>query len=71
MFNVSRRLIIFIVYPERLKKNKQDRRDRGGSKIYYKKEVHTEAIRSYRRYKYENLKQTIIKPLNLKNEKST
>lgn len=62
MFNVSRRLIIFIVYPERKERNYQARLENGGSKIYYKKEKHTESIRKHRRYKYENLKQTITKP---------
>lgn len=61
MFNVSRRLIVFIVFPERLERNYQCRLDNGGSKIYYNREKHNEAIKKYRRYKYENLKQTIIK----------
>lgn len=59
MFNVSRRLIIFTIYPERLVKNKEERIQRGGSKIYYKRDKHTASTRKHRRYKYETLKQSI------------
>lgn len=59
MFNVSRRLVIFITHPEKMEKNKQDRRDRGGSKIYYDKDKHTKAIREHRRFKYKVLKESI------------
>jgi hypothetical protein len=51
MFNVSRRLIQFILNPESHKKNLERRRELGGSKIYYKKEQHTKAIREHREYK--------------------
>ena len=61
MFNVSRRLIIFIIHPERLEKNHQLRIDRGGSKIYYDRDKHNKAIREYRRYKYKSLKNTTSK----------
>lgn len=54
MFNVSRRLIIFILFPDKLKANKEARKDRGGSMIYYKKDKHKEAINSLRKHK-ENL----------------
>lgn len=52
-FNVSRRLIQFIMHPERYTKNLEDRQKRGGSKIYYKKEIHTKNIREYRKHKKE------------------
>jgi len=50
-FGVSKSLAIFIVNPERAKRNYQLRVARGGSKLYYNKEKHTEAIREYRRRK--------------------
>lgn len=36
IFNVSRRLVQFVTDPEKKKKDLQNRRDRGGSKAYYK-----------------------------------
>ena len=57
MFNVSRRLITFIIDPDKLKKNKEVRRDRGGSKIYYKGgEAWAETVRNHRRRKHSILK---------------
>lgn len=56
-FKVSRRLIQFILFPERHAKSISDRNDRGGSTIYYVKEKHTEAIRMHRKYKHEILKE--------------
>lgn len=61
MFNVSRRLITFIVNPEYHKKNLEARRDRGGSSIYYNKEKHTSAIRKHRKNKHILLRNTIKK----------
>ena len=55
-FNVSRRLIQFILDPEKLKANLQQRFESGGSKQYYKKEEHTVAIRETRRRKQAILK---------------
>lgn len=54
-FRVNKRLIQFILFPERQKKNIQDRKLRGGSTIYYKKEYHTKAVREHRQYKYATL----------------
>lgn len=51
LFKVDRRLIQFIIYPERHKKSLELRKERGGSKIYYIKEKHTKAIREHRNYK--------------------
>ena len=56
MFNVSKRLIQFIINPDSHKSNLERRKERGGSKIYYKKEQHTKAIREHREYKKEILK---------------
>jgi hypothetical protein len=50
-FKVNKRLIQFILFPERLKKNKELRADRGGSKIYYDREEHNQAINNLRHYK--------------------
>ena len=52
-YNVSRRLIVFCIYPERLKENYARRVASGGSKQYYVKEKHTEAMRGHRQYKQE------------------
>ena len=53
MFNVSRRLITFILCPQKAKKNYQARIDNGGSSIYYNREQHNECIKNLRRYKQE------------------
>lgn len=58
-FNVSRRLIQFIIDPKKLEECYQKRVERGGSKKYYIKEKHTEAIRNHRRYKHKSLKESI------------
>jgi hypothetical protein len=61
MYGVSKRLITFIVDPEKLKKNYENRLEKGGSKIYYNKDKHTEAIRKHRRYKQElNLRDELV-----------
>jgi len=52
-YNCSRRLIVFVIYPDRQKANYQRRVDRGGSKQYYDKDKHTAAIRKHRHYKQE------------------
>lgn len=51
MFKVNRRLIQFICYPEREEANKAARAKRGGSKIYYKREKHTKAMKEHRNHK--------------------
>jgi hypothetical protein len=53
MYNVSRRSIIFAIYPERRIANYQARVARGGSKQYYDKDKHTEAMRTHRKHKQE------------------
>jgi len=50
-YNVSRRLIIFIGCPEKYERNLKQREERGGSKIYYKKEKHTKAMKKHRQHK--------------------
>jgi hypothetical protein len=54
-FKVSKRLIQFILFPERQKLNLEYRQQRGGSMIYYKKEKQTKAIKKHRHYKKEIL----------------
>lgn len=61
MYNVSRRTIQFILDPEKLKENKQRRKERGGSKKYYDREKHTKAIREHRQYKQSLFKNGKIK----------
>lgn len=56
MFHVDKRLIQFLLFPERQKKNLQDREKRGGWKQYYDKDIHKEATKEHRKYKYKILK---------------
>jgi len=51
MYGVSRRLISFIINPSALEENLKRREEKGGSKVYYNKEKHREAIKNHRRYK--------------------
>lgn len=66
-YGVSRRTIQFILNPDKLVENKKRREERGGSKIYYNKEKHTEAVRNLREYKRE-LEESGVKlnPNNIK-----
>lgn len=52
-YNVSRRTIDFILYPDKKEENLKRRKERGGEKIYYKKERHREYIKKHRTYKQE------------------
>lgn len=60
IFNVNKRLIQFELFPERKIKNLSDRRDRGGTKVYYKggKEW-SETVKEHRKYKYALLKEIV------------
>lgn len=53
MFNVSRRLIQFIVDPDKHKANLEKRKANGGSAAYYKKEYHAKKTKEHRIYKKE------------------
>lgn len=53
IYNVSRRTIQFVLFPERLEWSKELRKKRGGSKIYYDREKHALAMRKHRQYKKE------------------
>lgn len=50
-FGVSRRLIQFILDPEKHKANLQARDARGGSKQYYNKETHAKTMKAHREHK--------------------
>lgn len=56
MFKVNKRLIQFILFPERKAKNLADRAARGGTKQYYKKEYHNQKVKEHRAYKHLTLK---------------
>lgn len=56
MFKVNKRLIQFILFPDRQKKNLADRKARGGSAQYYVTEEHNVAMKKHRTYKYQILK---------------
>lgn len=60
-YGVNKRLIQFILFPERKAKNLLDRQARGGSMRYYNKEKHTLAVRETRNYKQELYKKGEIK----------
>lgn len=56
MFNVSRRLITFIQDPKKKEKDLQNRKDRGGSKVYYKGgEEWASTMMDHRKYKHKVL----------------
>jgi hypothetical protein len=69
-FKVSRRLITFILFPEKREKNYQKRVLKGGSMQYYNKEKHTIAIRETRQYKHKILKNDIKNLPNHENDKN-
>lgn len=52
-YGVDKRLIQFIVYPERKEKNLKLRAQRGGWKKYYDKDKNTEYMRKHRIHKHE------------------
>lgn len=72
MFKVNKRLIQFILFPERAKKNRELRKERGGSVIYYVKEKHTQAIREHRNYKQKLSKEFALSnvPIQIDNHKN-
>lgn len=55
MFNVSRRLIQFIIDPQKHKENLQRRQERGGSSVYHNKDKHNVAMKKHRKYKHKLL----------------
>ena len=60
LFQVSKRLIGFTIYPERKEIDLKRRAERGGSMIYYKGgDKWNQTMREHRKYKYEILKPTV------------
>ncbi|MFW9871886.1 MAG: hypothetical protein ACFFG0_02210 [Candidatus Thorarchaeota archaeon] len=60
MFNVSRRLIQFILYPEKLEENKKRRAEHGGWKQYYNKKSNAKSQKKHRHYKQKLFKDNKI-----------
>ena len=58
MYKVNKRLIQFIIYPERQSECLKRRQERGGTKMYYDKEKHNAATKEYRKHKKEILSLT-------------
>ena len=58
LFKVNKRLIQFLIYPERKKANLEQREARGGTIQYYNREDHAQEMKDLRRYKHEVLKNT-------------
>ena len=56
LYNVSRRTIVFTLYPERRESNYAGRVANGGSKQYYDKKLHAASMKAHREYKKELLK---------------
>lgn len=60
LYGVSKRSIIFAIYPEKREANYAARVSKGGSKIYYNKEAHTQSMREHRNYKKDLFKKGLI-----------
>ncbi len=56
LFKVNKRTIQFLLFPERLKRNKELREKRGGTKIYYDKDYHNLKMKEHRQYKNKTFK---------------
>lgn len=50
-YNVSKRTIQFILFPEKLEENLKRRKERGGWLQYYDKEKHRVSMQDHREYK--------------------
>lgn len=53
MFGVGRKLIIFIIDPERYERAKAQYKERRKDGRYYDRETHRKAIKNYREYKHK------------------
>lgn len=58
MYKVNKRLIQFIIFPERAKRNVELKKERGGWKIYHNKKKYNTSMNIHRKYKH-----SILKPL--------
>jgi transposase len=61
MFNVSRRLIQFIIDPDKHKANLERRKENGGSYAYYDKDYHSKKTKEHREYKKDLFNKKNIK----------
>lgn len=59
-FKVDKRTIQFLLFPERLKKNREDREARGGWRQYYDRKANTDTAREHRRYKQKLMKAGVL-----------
>lgn len=59
-YGVSRRLITFILDPDKAKRNKETYKARGGSAHYYDREKHNKAMKIHRDYKKELFAKNLI-----------
>ena len=57
----SKRLIQFVIYPERLKQLQEKHAKEQHWKKYYNRKQLTQAVRNWRRYKYTLYKEKLIK----------
>lgn len=55
-FGVDRRTVDFILFPDKLEGNIKARELRGGSKVYYDKDIHLAYTKDHRNYKKKILK---------------
>lgn len=62
MFRCNKRTVQFVLFPERHALNIQHRKDRGGSAVYYDRNLQKEAVRNHRRYKADLDKTFILTP---------
>lgn len=53
LYGVDKRTIQFILFPDRLERNKKLREERGGSKQYYNKDKYKDYVKNTRRYKHK------------------
>lgn len=56
IFKVSKRLIQFIIDPQKLKNNMERRQERGGTSQYYDRQYHAIKIKEHREYKKQLFK---------------
>lgn len=57
MYKVSRRTIVFCIYPEKYEKSREDFKKRQKTGIYYDKEKQKQYAKNYRDYKYSLYKE--------------
>lgn len=68
-FGISRKMVVFIWYPEKLKRAKELYKIRRLDGRYYKKDLHTKQMKKHRRRKYKLYKEGLINLIEEENEK--